>query len=128
MTLLADWFNLLRFCIEYDQDEPLSRTLLPILSILSITIYSILLIVEGYYYPLILIVGFALGVLFFGSNANHSFPEHAIRLLERDSSSTDVKVTACSGYIFFGVVLTTHCKNSLSLREKTAYCICFIHP
>ncbi|KAI8136750.1 PXA domain-containing protein [Fennellomyces sp. T-0311] len=94
MALLADWLNLLLYSAEFDQDEPLRSTLLPILSILSVVIYSILLVVEGYLYPLILTVGFALGALFFGSNANHSFPHHSIRLLERDNNTTDIKPIA----------------------------------
>ena len=92
MEMLADWVNLLRTSFLYELDESLRALLYRSLAGAFILLYSVVLIVDGYYFPLFLTLGFALGALFFGSNANHTFPHHSIQLREHHNDTADAKV------------------------------------
>ncbi|KAG2215209.1 hypothetical protein INT45_013320 [Circinella minor] len=91
MEVLADWVNLSRTSFLYELDESLRALLYRSLAGAFILLYSVVLIIDGYYFPLFLTLGFALGALFFGSNANHTFPHHLVQLREHHNDTADAK-------------------------------------
>ncbi|KAI9494703.1 PXA domain-containing protein [Zychaea mexicana] len=94
MEVLADWFNLLRLSSTYDLDDSLRALVGKTLSCAFVVVYSLVLIVDGYYFPFFLTLGFALGALFFGSNANYTFPHHSVQLREHYTENAEAKPLA----------------------------------
>ncbi|CDH50955.1 predicted protein [Lichtheimia corymbifera JMRC:FSU:9682] len=73
MTLLADWYNLLRQHWLIVRDDSSVQTLKTIVAGVAGALYASLLVANGYYFPLFIVLGFALGAVFFSNQQQERF-------------------------------------------------------
>lgn len=73
MTLLADWFNLLLEYWQLVRDDSSVQTLKTIVAGVAGALYASLLVANGYYFPLFIVLGFALGAVFFSNQQQERF-------------------------------------------------------